>query len=43
MGTDEIKVCSIFSTRNDTQLRAIAYDYQQKYAKSLEDVIRRVS
>jgi annexin A7/11 len=43
MGTDEMKVCSILSTRNDNQIRAIAYEYQQKYARSLEDVIRRVS
>lgn len=41
MGTDEIKVCSIFSTRNDNQLRAIAHEYRQKYAKNLEDVIRK--
>lgn len=41
IGTDEMKVCSIFSTRNDNQLRAIAYEYQQKYARSLEDVIRK--
>ncbi|KAH6856391.1 annexin-like protein [Chaetomium sp. MPI-CAGE-AT-0009] len=41
MGTDEMKVCSILSTRNDNQLRAIAYEYQQKYARSLEDVIRK--
>lgn len=43
VGTDEMKVCSILSTRNDNQIRAIAYEYQQKYARSLEDVIRRVS
>ncbi|KAK3323660.1 annexin-like protein [Cercophora scortea] len=41
VGTDEIKVCSILSTRNDNQIRAIAFEYQQKYARSLEDVIRR--
>jgi annexin A7/11 len=43
VGTDEVKVCSILSTRNDNQIRAIAYEYQQKFARSLEDVIRRVS
>ena len=43
MGTDEIKVCSILSTRDDNQIRAIAYAYQQKYARSLEEVIRKVS
>jgi hypothetical protein len=42
MGTDEMKVCSILTTRNDNQIRAIAHDYQQKYARSLEDVIRKV-
>ncbi|KAK3390359.1 annexin-like protein [Podospora didyma] len=41
MGTDEMKVASILSTRNDNQIRAIAFDYQQKYARSLEDVIRK--
>ncbi|KAL2141878.1 hypothetical protein VTI28DRAFT_1861 [Corynascus sepedonium] len=41
IGTDEIKVCSILSTRNDNQLRAIAYEYQQKFARNLEDVIRK--
>ncbi|SPQ20118.1 45566f9d-8658-4098-a060-2e1ffde5d4dc [Thermothielavioides terrestris] len=41
VGTDEVKVCSILSTRNDNQIRAIAYEYQQKFARSLEDVIRR--
>jgi annexin A7/11 len=41
MGTDEMRVCSILSTRNDNQIRAIAYEYQQKYARNLEDVIRK--
>ena len=42
LGTDEMKVCSILSTRNDNQIRAIAHEYQQRYARSLEDVIRKV-
>jgi len=42
VGTDEMKVCSIFSTRNDNQIRAISHEYQQRYARNLEDVIRRV-
>lgn len=42
LGTDEIKVCSILSLRNDNQIRAIAYTYQQKYARSLEEVLRKV-
>jgi len=41
VGTDEIKVCSILSTRNDSQIRAISFEYQQKFARNLEDVIRR--
>lgn len=41
MGTDEMKVCSVLSTRNDNQIRAIAYEYQQKYARSLETVIKK--
>lgn len=41
LGTDEMKVCSILSTKNDNQIRAIAYEYQQKYARPLEDVIRK--
>jgi annexin A7/11 len=40
IGTDEVLVSSIFSTRNDAQLRAIAYSYQQKFNKNLESVIR---
>jgi len=43
IGTDEMKVCSILSTRNDNQIRAIAHEYKQKYARNLEDVIRKVS
>lgn len=43
VGTDEIKVCSILSSRNDNQLRAIAHEYRKAYARSLEHVIRRVS
>ncbi|KAF3351898.1 hypothetical protein VDGD_03381 [Verticillium dahliae] len=40
MGTDELVVCSILSTRNDNQIRAIAYAYEQKFRKSLESVIK---
>lgn len=43
MGTDELLVCSILSTRNDNQIRAIAHAYQQRYSKSLESVIKSVS
>ncbi|OIW31710.1 Annexin [Coniochaeta ligniaria NRRL 30616] len=41
VGTDEMKVCSILSSRNDNQIRAIAHEYRVKYARSLEDVIKR--
>lgn len=40
MGTDELLLCSILSTRNDNQIRAIAHTYQQRYSKSLEQVIK---
>jgi hypothetical protein len=42
VGTDEMRVCSILSTRNDNQIRAIAQEYRAKYARNLEDVIRKV-
>lgn len=42
VGTDEMKVCSILSSRNDNQIRAIAQEYRAKYARNLEDVIKRV-
>ena len=41
-GTDEIKVCSILSLRNDNQIRAIAFEYKRRYQRNLEDVIRKV-
>ncbi|KAL1840662.1 hypothetical protein VTJ49DRAFT_212 [Mycothermus thermophilus] len=41
IGTDEMKVCSILSRRNDNQIRAIAYEYQRRYARNLEDVLRK--
>lgn len=42
MGTDEMIFCAILSTRNDNQIRAIAYSYEQKFRKNLEDVIKSV-
>lgn len=42
-GTDEILVCSILTSRNDAQIRAIAQVYEQKYRRPLETVIRKVS
>jgi len=41
MGTDEMVVCSILSSRNDNQIRAIAYAYEQKFQRKLEDVIKK--
>lgn len=41
LGTDEIRVCSILSQRNDNQIRAIADKYHRKYARDLEQVIRK--
>lgn len=43
VGTDEMMFCSILSTRNDNQIRAISHAYEQKFRKRLDDVIRRVS
>lgn len=43
VGTDEMLVCSILSTRNDNQIRAISQTYQQKFRRGLEDVIKKVS
>lgn len=41
IGHDSMAVCSIFSLRNDNQLRAIAHEYERKYAARLENVIRK--
>ncbi|KAI0533579.1 hypothetical protein GGR58DRAFT_486096 [Xylaria digitata] len=41
MGTDEMLVCSILSTRNDNQIRAINRAYEEKFRRPLEDVIKR--
>jgi annexin A7/11 len=43
MGTDEILVCSILTSRNNDQIRAIAHSYKQKFRKDLDDVIKSVS
>ncbi|KAL2758900.1 hypothetical protein ACRALDRAFT_1080537 [Sodiomyces alcalophilus JCM 7366] len=40
LGTDEMIVCSILTSRNDNQIRAIAHAYEQKFRKSLEQVIK---
>ncbi|KAI0842194.1 Annexin [Hypoxylon sp. FL0890] len=41
LGTDEMMVCSILSTRNDNQIRAINHAYEQKFRRRLEDVIKK--
>ncbi|KAI2638057.1 hypothetical protein GGS21DRAFT_509465 [Xylaria nigripes] len=41
MGTEQMLVCSILSTRNDTQIRAINQAYSHKFRRSLEDVIKK--
>ncbi|KAI2629633.1 hypothetical protein GGR54DRAFT_585889 [Hypoxylon sp. NC1633] len=41
IGTDEMMVCSILSTRNDNQIRAINQAYEIKFRRRLEDVIRK--
>ncbi|PHH65530.1 hypothetical protein CDD81_2310 [Ophiocordyceps australis] len=40
MGTDEILVCSVLSSRNDNQIRAIAHSYKQRFNRDLEKVIK---
>ncbi|RFU73482.1 annexin [Trichoderma arundinaceum] len=40
VGTDEILVCSIFSNRNDNQIRAISHTYKQKFNRDLETVLK---
>lgn len=41
-GTDEILVCSIFTGRNDNQLRAINQAYKQRFNRDLESVVKSV-
>ena len=43
MGTDELLVCQILTSRNDNQIRAIAHTYRQKFNKDLKQVIKSVS
>ncbi|KZZ99081.1 annexin XIV [Moelleriella libera RCEF 2490] len=40
MGTDELLVCHILSSRNDNQIRAIAHTYKHKFRNDLENVIK---
>jgi len=43
VGTDEMLVCSMLSTCSDDHIRAIAHAYEQKFRRSLETVIEKVS
>ena len=38
-GAEQLTVCSILSSRNDAQIRAIAHAYEQKYRIPLEKVV----
>ena len=38
-GAEQLTVCSILSSRNDAQIRAIAKVYEQKYRRPLEKVM----
>lgn len=40
-GTDQVRFCSIITSRSNGQLRAIAQAYKHKYHRSLEEVIRK--
>jgi annexin A7/11 len=41
VGTDQMTVCNILSTRSDGQIRAIAHAFEQKYHIPLEKVIEK--
>ena len=41
VGTDQVTVCSILTSRSDGQIRAIAQHYQKKYHIALVDVIKK--
>lgn len=43
MGTDQMTVCRILSSRSDGQLRAITQAYERRYGSKLERVIEKVS
>ena len=40
MSKDAVHACQILTSRSDAQLRAIAQTYHQKFAKSLESVVK---
>ena len=39
VGADQLTVCSILTNRSDSQVRAIAHTYEQKYRRPLEKVL----
>lgn len=39
-GTDELKVCEMMTNRSDGQIRALAQQYQQRFQRPLDAVIR---
>ena len=39
-GTDQLVVCSILTSRSNGQIRALAQQYQQRYHRSLQEVIK---
>lgn len=41
-GTDELLVCNILTQRSDSQIRAIAHTYNEKFRRDLETVIKKV-
>lgn len=41
MGTDQVTVCSILSSRSDGQIRAISLAYKQKYHRALGEVLAK--
>lgn len=40
-GADQIAVCSILTSRSDSQIRAIAQAYKQRYHRSLDENIKK--
>ncbi|KAK5136697.1 hypothetical protein LTR08_002350 [Meristemomyces frigidus] len=40
-GTDQLVVCSILASRSNGQVRAIAQAYQQRYHRTLQEVIKK--
>lgn len=41
MGADQVTVCRVISSRSNAQLRAIAHEFQQRYHRPLQDVLKK--